>query len=142
MKDLGSGSGLTRQSTTAAGAGYRVRFRNVISSNAGAAEWVQYTYASTKRVSGSGTYAAHAHATLIEGDSYEGEQVFSAFTDSCATKTKVNGEAKTCRSTQFDTEPGEEWLVISGHYYDQDNDDDIEEWITGELDWVWTASSS
>ncbi len=136
------GPSYARQASTENGSGWVVRFENSISSNVGAADWVKYDYAYTKRLSGAGDYLAHAHATLIEGDSYEGEQVFSAFTDSCATKTKVNGQAKTCRSSKYDTEPGEEWLVVSDHTYDDGNDGDNDASIAGELDWVWTASSS
>ena len=139
---LESNSSYSRQASTENGSGWVVRFENSISSNVGPAEWVRYDYAYTRRLSGSGDYKAHAHAALIEGDSYEGEQVFSAFTHSCATKTKVNRQAKTCRSPNYDTEPGDEWLVISGHTYDDGNDGEIEASIAGELDWVWTASSS
>ena len=94
----------------------------MISSNTGAAGWARDNYASTKRLSGSGSYEAEAHATLIEGDSYEGEQVFSGFSPPCATRTKVNRKAKTCRSPRFDTEPGEERFAISGHSYNHGND--------------------
>ena len=60
----------------------------------------------------------------------------------CAGVSRVNGEARTCTSPGFATEPGEEWLVISGHSYDHGNDGSVEEAITGQLDWVWTAPSS
>ena len=122
--------------------GYRVRFRNVLVSNAGPAQWVRYGYASTKRLSGSGDYRAEAHATLIKGDSYGNEPAFSAYTRPCAGISRVNREAKTCSSPSFVTSPGEKWLVISGHSYDHGNDSpgDPEEVIAGELDRVWTAS--
>ena len=65
-----------------------------------------------------------------------------AFTKPCAGIVKVNGTAKTCSSPGFATSPGEQWLVISGHYYDDGNDGELEKVIAGELDWVWTASNS
>jgi hypothetical protein len=42
----------------------------------------------------------------------------------------------------FHTSPGEEWLVVSGHTWDNGNDGYYENVIAGELDWVWTAPSS
>ena len=131
-----------RYSITSSGSGYTVEFKNVISANVGRAEWVRYYYAHTKRLLGSGPYRAEAHATLIEGAEYEDEQVFSGYTHSCATVVQVNGTAKTCASPHFDTSPGEEWRVISGHSYDQGNDGTVEHVIAGALDWVWTAPSS
>ncbi len=67
-----------------------VYFNNVLSANAGRAKWVRHYFAITQRVSGSGPYRAEAHATLIDGDSYEGKQVFSGYTHSCATVNVVN----------------------------------------------------
>ena len=96
----------------------------------------------TQRVSGSGPYRAEAHATLIKGDSYEDEQVFSGHTHSCATVNVVNRTARTCASPKFRTSPGDKWFAISGHSYDRGNDGSVEESIAGELDFVWTAPSS
>lgn len=80
---------------------------------------------------------------LIRGSSYEGEQVFSAFKKRCAGIVEVNATVRTCSSPAFVTSPGEEWFVISGHYYDHGNDGgEPEETIDHQLDWVWTASSS
>lgn len=137
----GEGSPLA-MSSTSSGSGYRVHFKNVLSSNAGAAQWVRHYYAQTRRLSGSGSYEAEAHAVLIEGDSYEDEQVFSVYTHSCAGVVKVNATAKTCASPRFSTSPGEKWFAISGQYYDHGNDGSVERVIAGELDYVWTAPSS
>lgn len=126
----------------AGGGGWTVQFKNVISANAGPAEWVRYLYAHTKRLAGAGAYKTNAHATLIEGDSYEDEQVFSVFTHGCAGKTIVNGTAKTCQSPQFSTSPGEKWFVISGHWYDHGNNGSQDATCPGCIDWVWTASAS
>lgn len=119
-----------------------VYFNNVLSANAGRAKWVRHYFAITQRVSGSGPYRAEAHATLIEGDSYEGKQVFSGYTHSCATVNVVNRTAKTCASPKFKTSPGDEWFAISGHSYDRGNDGIVDKSITGQLDFVWTAPSS
>lgn len=130
------------QSILAIGNGYRVRFANSISANAGPARWVRYDYAKTERLSGSGNYRAEAHATLIQGDRYEDQQVFNYSTGhSCAGVARVNRTAKTCSSPSFRTSPGEKWFVISGHSFDHGNDGSVEKQIIGELDWVWTASS-
>ncbi len=121
---------------------FKVRYDNVIQANSGAAKWVRHYYAITHRLTGSGPYEAEAHAVLIEGDSYEDEQVFSGFTHSCAAVVKVNGRAITCISPKFSTSPGDKWFAISGHYYDHGNDGEIDDSIAGELDFVWTAPSS
>lgn len=124
------------------GSGWRAEAKNQISANRGAARWVRYDYAQTRRLSGWGDYLAEAHATLIRGSSYEGEQVFSAYERSCAGIIRVNRTARTCSSPRFDTSPGEKWFVISGHTFDHGNDSPSNpEWrVAGELDWVWTAS--
>ena len=136
----GKGSPLAL-SYTSSGSGYRVHYNNVLSANVGRAKWVRHYYAITRRVSGSGPYAAEAHAVLIEGDSYEDGQVFSVYTHSCAGVVKVNATARTCASPKFRTSPGDKWFAISGHYYDHGNNGSIEERIAGELDFVWTAPS-
>ena len=79
------------------GSGWVVRFENVVSSNVGGAGWVRCDYARTKRLPSSGSYEAHAHATLIGGDSYEGEQGVQRFHPLVCDETKVNGEAIACR---------------------------------------------
>lgn len=137
----GEGSPLALGSTSS-GSGYKVRFENALSANRGAAKWVRHYHAFTKRLSGSGPYEAEAHAVLIEGDSYEDEQVFSGYTDSCAAVVEVNATAKTCASSKFSTSPGEKWLAISGQYYDHGNDGSLDETVYGRLDFVWTAPSS
>ena len=118
-----------------------VYFNNVLSANVGRAKWVRHYYAITQRVSGSGPYRAEAHATLIEGDSYGDEQVFSGYTHSCATVNVVNRTARTCASPKFSTSPGDKWFAISGHSYDRGNDGIVEKRVAGELDFVWTAPS-
>lgn len=132
---------LMARSFTSSGSRREVYFNNVLSANVGRARWVRHYFAITQRVSGSGPYRAEAHATLIEGDSYEDEQVFSAYTHSCATVNVVNRTAKTCASPKFSTSPGEKWFAISGHSYDRGNDGTVEKRIAGELDFVWTAPS-
>ena len=128
------------QSIIAIGSGYTVRFTNQISANAGAARWVRYNYAETRRLSGSGDYRAEAHATLIKGNSYENDPVFDAFDPRCAGISRVNRTARTCSSARFATSPGEEWFVISGHSYDHGNDGIVNKRIAGGMDYVWTAS--
>lgn len=137
----GEGSPMARSSTSSRSA-REVYFNNVLSANVGRAKWVRHYYAITQRVSGSGPYRAEAHATLIKGDSYEDEQVFSGHTHSCATVNVVNRTAKTCASPKFRTSPGKKWFAISGHSYDRGNDGTVEQSIAGELDFVWTAPSS
>lgn len=138
----GNGSSREQLSSTANDAGYDVEFTNVLSANDGPAERVRFYYAHTKRLSGSGPYWAEAHAVLIEGAAYDGNQVFNYKTDSCAAVSAVNAMARTCGSPWFDTSPGDQWLVISGHSYDDGNDGSVEIVIAGERDWVWTAPSS
>lgn len=129
-------------SVTSGNSEFQVRYDNVIQANSGAAKWVRHYYAITHRLTGSGPYKAEAHAVLIEGDSYEDEQVFSGFTSSCAAVVRVNNRAITCISPKFSTSPGDKWFAISGHYYDHGNDGSIDDRIAGELDFVWTAPSS
>lgn len=134
------GSLVAPQTILASGGGYRVRFKNQISANAGAARWVRYNYAETRRLSGLGDYRAEAHAALIRGDSYEDQRVFDAFDPRCAGISRVNRTARTCGSSRFRTSPGEKWFVISGHTYDHGNDGKVNKRIAGEMDYVWTAS--
>lgn len=125
--------------TTGPSGRWRVKFENRISFQRGRRGWVRYDHAETRRLSGSGTYRANAHATLIRGSSYSGEYAFASHRQRCAGITTVNRTARTCSSQRFSTSPGQRWYVISGHFYDHGNDGSIEADITGEMDYIWTA---
>lgn len=118
---------------------WRVKFENKISYVRGRRGWVRYDHASTRRLSGSGTYRANAHATLIRGSSYSGEYAFASHMQRCAGVTVVNRTARTCSSPRFSTSPGQQWYVISGHFYDHGNNGSIDAEVTGGMDYVWTA---
>lgn len=140
-----NGTPFAPQSTVTTGPGgvWRVRYKNQISHNRGRARWIRYDYAETRRLSGSGDYRVNAHAMLVIGNQRYGEYAFATLGSQpkypCAGETAVNRTARTCSSPAFATSPGQQWYVISGHFFDADNDGMVDDDVDGEMDYVWTA---
>jgi len=80
---------------------------------------VRYRTATSSHYQGRASYEHHAHGTLIKGWNYSGDQVWSSFTDSCASVTLDNSpEIATCGSPWQGTSHGGKWFLIGGFYYD------------------------
>lgn len=122
-------------SSDAWGPGWRVRYAQSV---VYATTYMGHNYAKTERLEGGGGYGTHAHATLIKGHDYGGQQVFSSFTHSCASRTETNVTAQTCRSPNQASSSGSKWLLVSGHWYDHGNDGTKDGSCSGCIDWKWT----
>lgn len=102
-------------------------------------KYVQHMFAKTARTAGAGNYAAEAHANLIKGNNYGGQQVFSSFTTNCAGTTVINGKAQTCASSWFRTLAGAKWFLISGHSLDIGINGSKDSTCDGCMDFVYTV---
>jgi hypothetical protein len=95
---------------------------------------MRHRFARTIKKEGSGSYVAEAHAALVHGGSYTDEIVFSMDTDSCAVSEVSNSSAGTCPSNWFDSHVGDNWIVVSGHYFDVGEDGSRDATCDGCLD--------
>jgi len=106
----------------------------------GGNKYVQHYYAKTRKVSRpAGSYQAEVHATLIDGPSYGGTQVFSYFTHPCAQAIVNNGTAQSCSSPWQLSSTGHQWFIISGHYFDIGINGSQDASCPGCIDWVYTT---
>lgn len=128
----------TNVASTGGGSGWSTHFVNTLFSCANNTCVGVYN-ASMERTGGSGGYSDDAHVALIDGG-YDGNQVFSAYTNSCAnTGTVKNASAVTCGSSSFPTSSGRVWTQAAGGSFDQGNNGSTEWSVNGEDDIQWTT---
>lgn len=111
--------------------GQRVRWRNNSSE-------VRYDQGVTVRKEGAGAYKAHVHGTFIKGHAYDGDQVWSSFTNPCASVT-ANHDVGTCASAYQKTSRGGRWLLVSGHWYDHGANGTRNAKCDGCIDWKFVV---
>lgn len=137
----GGSGGVTPSGSTEKTVGsWKIRYGNAIGyGTGGGSKYVRHEYARTEKVAGSGSYQAEAHATLIKGSSYTGQQVFSYFTHPCAQSIVNNAKAQSCTSPWFQSSTGQKWCVVSGHYFDIAINGSKDSTCDGCIDWIYTT---
>lgn len=100
---------------------------------------VQHYYGRTRKLTGTGTYKAEVHSTLLNGGTYGSPSVFDYLQYPCAKQEKVNATAQSCPSPWFVTTTGRKWFIITGHYFDIGADGLRDGTCDGGIDWVYTT---
>lgn len=119
---------------------WTIRYANGVGFGTGGGnKYFRHEFAKTEKLAGSGSYQSEAHASLIRGSSYGGENVFNMFTHPCAQSIVNNGTAQTCTSPWQLSSAGQQWLIISGHYFDIGIDGTQDDTCPGCIDWVYTT---
>lgn len=119
---------------------WTIRYSNAASYGTGGGnKYVRHDFARTEKVAGSGSYQAEAHAALIKGTSYGGQVVFSYLSHPCAESIVNNATAQACTSPWQLSSTGQQWLIISGHYFDIGINGVRDSECSGCIDWVFTT---
>lgn len=117
--------------------GHTVEYASAVGHQGSSYVW--HAYARTTKISGSGSYRAHAHAALNEGNSsgvsYSDPTVFGNPPTACATDERTNATAQTCESPHFSTYSGQWWYFISSHRYDVGANGTWDDICAGCFDW-------
>lgn len=100
---------------------------------------IRHYFGRTRKLTGTGTYRAEVHSTLLNGGTYGSPSVFDYLGTPCAKSELLNATAQACSSPWFGTTKGRKWFIITGHYFDIGANGSREGDCPGCIDWVYTT---